>query len=214
MSDRALLERPKLRGRLHLAAFVASIAGLVWLVRSATTPRAHVAAWVYGIAALLLYLTSGTYHVFTRGPRARRIMQRLDHSMIFVLIAGSATPMSLLVLSGMWRWVALGVMWGGAVFGIGVKVLAFDRWKRFGSAMYIILGWGAMLALPAMLHRPLLLTLVVIGGILYTVGAILFAMGKPTLSPRWFGYHEVWHTFGVAAGAVLFAANLGLVRAG
>ena len=95
-----------------------------------------------------------------------------------------------------------------------LKLVAFHRLPKLGSAMYIVLGWGALLTLPALLQRPGLLALVVIGGVLYTVGAILFAMGKPTLSPRWFGYHEVWHTLGVAAGAVLFAANLGLVRAG
>lgn len=212
--NETLLERPRLRGRLHLLAFVLSLAGLVWLVRSAPTPRAQLAAWIYGVAGSLLYLTSASYHVFTRSPQARRIMQRIDHSMIFVLIAGSFTPVSLLVLDGAWRWVALGLMWGGAVAGILIKTIAFERYGKLGSALYIILGWGALGTLPMLLSRPRLLALIVIGGVLYTVGAILFALGRPRLSPRWFGYHEVWHTFGVAAGAVLFAANLGLVRAG
>jgi len=214
MVDAILPERPKLRGRLHLLAFVASLGGLVWLVRSAPTPRALLAAWIYGIAGALLYLTSASYHVFTKAPRKRRVMQRLDHSMIFVLIAGTFTPMSLLVLPGDWRWVALGLMWTGALAGILVKTIAFERWSKFGSALYIILGWGALLALPSLIHRPALLGLIVVGGLLYTVGAILFALGRPRLSPRWFGYHEVWHTFGVAAGVLLFVANLGLVRAG
>jgi len=214
MIEQLTLDRPKLRGRLHLVAFVASIGGLVWLVRSAHTPRAQAAAWIYGIAALLLYFSSATYHVFTRSPKARRIMQRVDHSMIYVLIAGSFSPMCLLVLSGAWRWIALSAMWAGALFGVLIKIVAFDRWRKLGSALYIILGWAALLTMPSLIHRPHLLSLIIIGGVLYTVGAILFAMGKPVLSPRWFGYHEVWHTFGVAAGAVLFAANLGLVRAG
>ncbi len=209
-----MAERPKLRGRLHLVAFVASLGGLIWLVRSASTPRAHVAAWIYGITALLLYLTSASYHVFTRSPAARRVMQRIDHSMIYVLIAGTFTPMCLLVLHGSWRWVALSLMWSGAVAGILIKSIAFDRWGKVGSALYIILGWGALMALPSLIHRPALLAEIIIGGVLYTVGAALFAMGKPKLSPRWFGYHEVWHTFGVAAGVLLFTANLGLVRAG
>lgn len=208
------LDRPRLRGRLHLLACVASVGGLVWLVRSAATPTAMVAAWIYGVAAVLLYLTSATYHVFTRSLRARVIMQRVDHSMIYVLIAGTFTPVCLLVLTAPWSWLALAGMWTGALCGVLIKTLAFERWGKVGSALYIVLGWAAMITLPALAPHRGLLALVVLGGVLYTVGAILFALGRPALSPRWFGYHEVWHTFGVAAGAVLFAANLGLIRAG
>ena len=206
--------RPVLRGRLHQAAFLASLVGLVWLVDSAPTPRARAVAWVYGIASALLYLTSSSYHVFARSPRARRIMQRADHSMIFVLIAGTFTPMAVLGIDGGWKWAALGAVWAGAVGGIVLKVAALDRYPKLGGAMYIVVGWAGIVILPAMWHRPLTLVLVAVGGILYTVGAALFAMHRPTLSPRWFGYHEVWHAFGIAAGVALFAANLGLVRAG
>jgi len=206
--------RPRLRGRLHLCAGVASVAGLVWLVRSASTPRALVAAWVYGIAATLLYLTSATYHVFARSPEARRILQRLDHSMIFVLIAGTFTPVSLLLLDGGWRWISLAAMWAGAVTGIVIKVVAFERLRRLGNALYIVLGWAGLLALPALIHRPGLLVMIAIAGLLYTGGAILFAMKWPRWTSEWFGYHEVWHSLGVGAGAVLFVVNLGLIRGG
>jgi len=212
--DLMLASRPKLRGRLHQLAMLASVAGLVWLVRSAHTGRAELAAWIYGLASILLYLTSSSYHVFARSPRARRIMQRADHSMIFVLIAGSFTPVALLGMPDPWRWIALIVMWGGAVGGVLLKVLAMERFPKLGAAAYIVLGWAGLAALPFLWHRPGTLALVGIGGGLYTLGAILFALHRPVLSPRWFGYHEVWHSFGVAAGAFLFAANLGLVRAG
>ncbi|HYI62670.1 MAG TPA: hemolysin III family protein [Acidimicrobiales bacterium] len=211
---RLVLDRPRLRGRLHLLAAVVSVAGLVWLVRSAASPEATVAAWVYGVTSVLLYLTSGTYHVFARTARARRIMQRADHSMIYLLIAGSATPVALLLLDGWWRAALLGLMWAGAVTGVVVKLVAFDRLKKLGGTLYIVLGWAGVLAFPALWSRPLSLALFAGGGILYTVGAALFAAGRPRLSSRWFGYHEVWHTFGVAAGALLFASNLGLIRAG
>ena len=201
-SDTTVLNRPLLRGRLHQAALVASVFGLIVLVDVAPTTRARTVAWVYGLASVLLYLTSSSYHVFAKSPRARRIMQRADHSMIFVLIAGTFTPLAVLGVHGPWKWPALVAVWLGA---LGPKL---------GGAMYIVVGWAGIVILPAMWHRPGTLALVAVGGVLYTLGAILFALHRPVLSERWFGYHEVWHAFGVAAGAVLFVANLGLVRAG
>lgn len=209
-----LLAKPRLRGRLHQVAVLVSVVGLVWLVRSATTPRAVAAAWIYGLASVLLYLTSSSYHVFATSPRARRIMQRADHAMIFVLIAGSFTPTALIVLPDPWRWWSLTVMWGGAALGIALKVVALERFRKLGAALYIVLGWAGLMAFPTLLERPLTLALFATGGVLYTVGAVLFALRRPRLSPRWFGYHEVWHTLGVAAGGLLYAANLGLVRTG
>jgi len=212
--DVTLPPRPILRGRLHQVAFVASVAGLVWLVQEAPTPRARIVAWVYGLASVALYLTSSSYHVFAKSPRARRIMQRADHSMIFVLIAGTFTPIAVLAVPHPWKWVALATVWAGAVGGILLKCLALDRYPRLGAAMYIVVGWAGAVIAPTLWQRPGTLALIAVGGLLYTLGAILFALHRPVLSERWFGYHEVWHLFGVAAGAVLFAVNLGLVRAG
>jgi hemolysin III len=206
--------RPVLRGRLHQAAFVASLAGLAALVRVAPTTLAAVAAWIYGCAAAALYLVSSSYHVFARGPRARRVMQRLDHSMIFVLIAGSFTPVCMLALHGSWRWWLLGAMWALALGGVALKCCALERFPRLGGGLYIGLGWAGLVAAPAFFHRPALGLLFVVGGVLYTVGAILFATGRPRLSPKWFGYHEAWHVFVVAAGALLFVGNFMLVRSG
>ena len=212
--DAMLLQRPVLRGRLHQLALVASVFGLVLLVEVAPTTRARTVAWVYGLASVLLYLTSSSYHVFARSPRARRIMQRADHSMIFVLIAGTFTPLAVLGVHGAWKWPALVAVWVGALGGVMFKIFWLDRFPKLGGAMYIIVGWAGIVILPAMWHRPGTLALVALGGVLYTLGAILFALHRPVLSERWFGYHEVWHAFGIAAGAVLFVANLGLVRAG
>jgi hemolysin III len=206
------LERPRLRGRLHLAAAVASVIGLVVLLRVADSGLAHAAAWVYGSAAVLLYLSSGVYHVFVKSPKALRVMQRVDHSMIYVLIAGTFTPLGLLVLNGWWRWASLAVMWTGALFGAALTVTAYQRYQKFASALYIVLGWAGLIVLPPLLDRPRVFALIVLGGLLYTLGAVLFALRRPVLSPRWFGYHEVWHAVGVAAGAVLYLANFALVR--
>jgi hemolysin III len=205
------LERPKLRGRLHLVAAAASVVGLVFLLQVADTGLAHAASWVYGIAAVLLYLSSGVYHVFTNSTRAKVVMQRVDHSMIYVLIAGTFTPFGLLLLHGGWRWACLAVMWSGALLGVVLTITAFERYRKLVAALYIVLGWAGLMALPPLVDRPGLLALVVVGGGLYTVGAVLFAMRWPVLSPRWFGYHEVWHVLVVAAGVVLYVANFSLV---
>src|SRR4051812_24187427 len=116
------IPKPLLRGRLHQVAMVVSLVGLVLLVQSAETPRALAAAWIYGVASVLLYLTSSSYHVFARSPRARQIMQRADHSMIFVLIAASFTPSAVILMPDPWRWWSLGFMWLGVVLGVTLKV--------------------------------------------------------------------------------------------
>jgi hemolysin III len=198
---------------LHQAAALASVGGLVWLILDAHSGTALVAAWVYGLAMIALYLTSSTYHVYARSPRARRVMQRLDHSMIYVLIAGSFTPVCLLAMHGTFRWVTLGVVWAGALVGVLMAALALDRFPKVGWALYLVLGWAGVLAVPSLATRPELLVFVVIGGLLYTVGAILFACHRPRPVAEWFGYHEFWHAFGIAAGAAVFAVNLGLIAA-
>jgi hemolysin III len=206
--------RPRLRGRMHQAAFCVSLVGLGALVHVAHSTLALVAAGIYGLATVALYFVSYSYHVLARSPRARRIMQRADHSMIFVLIAGTFTPVVLLAMHGPWRWALLGVVWLIALGGVALKCIALERFPRLGGGLYIALGWVGVVAAPAFFHRPLLGLLFTLGGILYTVGAALFASRRPRLNPVWFGYHEAWHTFVVAAGALMFAGNYILVRSG
>ena len=125
-----------------------------------------------------------------------------------------AKPLAVLGVHGSLKWAALVGVWLGALGGVAFKIFWLDRFPKLGGAMYIIVGWAGIVILPAMWHRPGTLALVALGGVLYTLGAILFALHRPVLSERWFGYHEVWHAFGIAAGVVLFVANAGLVRAG
>jgi len=205
------LTRPRLRGRLHAVAAALSVGALVWLVRSAASMEARVAAWIYGVAAILCYLTSSTYHVVARSDRARALLRRADHSMIYVLIAGTFTPVCLLAMTGWWRWIFVAVVWLGACAGIALAVTPSNRLPRLAMALYLILGWAGVAAIPALSRRPTQLALVVMAGLLYTVGAILFARQRPRLRPTWFGYHEFWHSMGIAAGALLFIVNLSLV---
>lgn len=204
--------RPRLRGWLHHVAFWASLGGLAALVHAADSTVALVAAWIYGCTGAALYLVSFSYHVLARGPRARRVMQRLDHSMIYVLIAGTATPVTLLALHGAWRWASLTAIWLIAAGGVALKWAALERFPRLGYGLYIGLGWTGLVAAPALVHRPVVGLLFLLGGILYTVGAALFASHRPQLNPRWFGYHEAWHTFVVTAGALMFAGNYMLIH--
>lgn len=206
--------RPRLRGRLHQLAFLASIAGLVWLLHSASTSRAAVVAWVYGLSSATAYLASSLYHSVAEPCRAKRILRRCDHCTIFLLIAGTFTPICVLTVHGSWRWVLLVTMWTGAVGGVVFKLAALERYRKLGGGLYLVLGWMGVLVFPALLHRPAVLGLVIAGGLLYTVGAALFFMKRPRLSPTWFGYHEMWHAFGVLAGVLLFVANLHLVHLG
>jgi hemolysin III len=188
------------------------VGALAWLVRSAASVEGTVAAWVYGVAALLCYLTSSSYHL-ARSDRARVVLRRADHSMIYVLIAGSFTPVCILAMGGWWRWIVLGAVWLGAVGGIALCITPRPRTPRFSTALYLILGWAGVAAVPALTRRPVDLLLVITAGCLYTVGAVLFGRQRPRLRPSWFGYHEFWHAIGISAGALLFAVNLSLVAA-
>jgi hemolysin III len=202
---------PRLRGRIHQVACLASVGGLAWLVAQADGARERVAAWVFGLAMVLLYLVSSSYHVFARGPRVRPVMRRLDHSMIFVLIASTYTPVCLLALEGWWGWGLLTAVWVGAAVGIVLKVAGLERFRRVSAPLYLVLGWLAVVAAPRLVQRTDLLLPAAAGGLLYTVGAALFALQVPGRVATWFGYHEWWHAFGVAAGICFFAMNAHLI---
>lgn len=205
-------ERPTWRGLLHVAAFVLSIPGGILLIVRADHAAAQVAAAIYMTSLLLGFGTSAAYHRLARTVRARTIMQRLDHSMIFVLIAGSYTPVCLLALPATWGIPLLCVVWTGAAIGIVIKQFAFDNLRFLEYALYPILGWSAVVTLPVLVDGMSTAALVLLfaGGILYTVGIPVLATEKPNPWPRTFGYHEVWHTFTVAAGACHFA-SIGLL---
>ena len=212
--DDTLVERveavvkPRLRGVLHEAGFaIALVTGTALVALSAGTVQ-HVATSIYAASVILLFGTSAAYHRGRWSPRAHAVMMRLDHSMIFVLIAGTYTPFALVVLTGWLRWVIFGVVWGGALAGITARnaVRVPPRWVFTG--LYLVLGWVALAILPQLLHRGgvAVVALLLGGGVLYTAGAVVYARQKPNPSTRWFGFHEVFHAFTLVAFVLHYVA--------
>jgi hemolysin III len=207
----AIQERPKprFRGRLHQGAFFASIPLGVFLVLLAPTGRARLATVIYALTLSGLFGVSASYHLGDWSQEAYARMRRLDHSMIFVLIAGTYTPFCLLVLHGTLAVVVLIAVWAGAGIGVATKLYRVDLHVLSGF-MYIVLGWLAVVSFPALLRGldgPETV-LVVLGGLLYTFGALVLALNRPNPWPATFGYHEVWHAMTIAAALCHYVAIL------
>ncbi len=196
--------RPLLRGYLHLFAAFVAVAGCVVLMLLADSPRAYVGGAVFAASLILLYFTSGVYHTITWGRRARAALQRLDHSMIFVLIAGTYTPFCLLVARDAWGIALLSVIWSVAGAGILLKLAWGSAPRWLNALLYVSAGWIAVVAATELADwfAAVPLALLLSGGILYTLGALVYAAGKPNPFPRVFGYHEVFHVM-VTAGSAL-----------
>ena len=207
---------PRLRGRIHQVAFLASIPMGVSVVVLANGPAATAVAAVYAASLAAVFGVSAAYHRGRWSARGRRLMKRLDHSLIYVLIAGSYTPVSVLALQGPWEVVVLSVAWTGAAVGITLKMARPDELQVTTAVLYMALGWFALVALPQLIRgmSAVGITLMIAGGILYTAGAIVFASRRPDPRPATFGYHEVWHSLQVAAAACHYVMILLVIRAG
>jgi hemolysin III len=202
------LTKPRLRGVSHQWAFFVSLALGAALVVAAPAGQPRLAAAIYALSVAALFGTSALYHRITWGTQAaRRWMRRLDHSMIFFLIAGTYTPFALLVLNGDLATVILIVVWAGALAGVLMKLVWIDAPKALVALTYIMLGWVALAAFPAMIEGlgVTASTLVAVGGLLYTVGALVYAFQRPDPVPKVFGYHEVFHALVILAAALQYA---------
>ncbi len=208
-----LPDRPRMRGWLHHWSFVTSMAAGAVLVTTAATvvgsPLAVVSCAIYVACVLGLFGISALYHRYPwRSDRARARMRRLDHSMIFVFIAGTYTPVSALALSGTTRVVVLSVVWGGALGGV-VLQLAWPSAPRWvGVPIYLALGWVAVFVLPELTRQVgvAALVLILVGGALYTAGALFYALRRPDPWPTVFGYHEFFHAATVLAAICHYVA--------
>lgn len=197
--------KPLLRGVSHEIAFFVALGAAAWLVTAASTPRARLATAIYGISLAALFGISALYHrpMWAPAPRAR--MRRLDHAAIFLLVAGTYTPICVLALGDQGPAILVAV-WVGAVLGIFQAVFWIRAPRWFTALLYVALGWIVIAALPALVAAIGYggLAWLVGGGGLYTLGAVIYATKRPDPFPRVFGYHEVFHALVIAAAVSHF----------
>jgi hemolysin III len=200
--------KPKLRGWLHAGTFpVAVIAGAVLVVLAPAGPGRDASA-VFAVTAALLFGVSAIYHRGRWSPPAHRVLKRLDHANIFLIIAGTYTPFTVLLLPGRQGRILLGLIWSGALLGVALRLLWADAPRWLFTPVYIALGWAAVFYLPEFLHSggPAVLILLITGGALYSVGGVVYAAQRPNPSPQWFGFHEVFHALTLVAFVTHYAA--------
>ena len=200
--------KPKLRGWLHLGTAPLTLAAGIVLIALSPDTLSRVGSALFTGSAVLLFTVSAIYHRGTWSPRTWAFLRRFDHSNIFLLIAGSYTPFSLLLLEGTERTVLLVVVWSGAVLGVLFRVFWAGAPRWLYTPIYIALGWAAVFFIPSFADGAqrlgvatgtAVLVLVIVGGALYTIGGIVYGLQRPDPSPRWFGFHEVFHSFTILA---------------
>jgi hemolysin III len=204
-----LPDRPRLRGLIHTWAFFAAVAAGAALVALAEGARARVACGVYAAALAAMFGASALYHRAPwRSPRARAWARRVDHSMIFVFIAGTYTPFALLAFTGVVPALVLACVWGGAALGVVLNVSWIDAPKWVTAPVYLLVGWVGVVAAPQLFSELGIgaAVLVLVGGGLYTLGALTYATHWPDPFPATFGFHEVFHVLVVLAAVTQFVA--------
>lgn len=188
-------ERPTWRGWIHAATFPVAIALGVILVALADGAAAKISSAVFFASSLLLFGTSAVYHRFNWGPKVKRALKRVDHANIFLLIAGTYTPLSVLCLEPAKAAILLSLVWGGALLGIGFRVLWVGAPRWLYVPLYILLGWAAMMFIVDLFAANwVTMTLVMAGGLFYTAGAVVYGMKRPNPLPGTFGFHEIFHS--------------------
>ena len=203
-----LSQKPRLRGVSHQWAFFVSLGAGAALVLAASGPRAVIAMSIYAFSLSAMLGTSALYHRVTWTPEVRRWMRRLDHTMIFVFIAGTYTPFALLVMHGTLAKLVLIVVWATAAAGIVLNLVWISAPYWFSVVVYLSTGWVAIVTLPQLWDEigPVGVGLIALGGALYSAGAVVYARRKPDPRPQVFGYHEIFHILVIAAAAVQYAA--------
>ena len=200
--------KPRLRGWLHLATAPLTLAAGIVLIALSPTATTRVGSALFVGSAMVLFTVSAIYHTGTWSPRVWAFLRRFDHANIFLLIAGSYTPFALILLHGTERTVLLATVWTGAILGVAFRVFWTDAPRWLYVPLYIALGWAAVFFIPGFFEGATRLgvgigiatfTLIVLGGALYTFGGVVYGFKRPNPWPRWFGFHEVFHTFTILA---------------
>jgi hemolysin III len=200
--------KPKLRGWLHLGAFPASVIAGIVLVTVAPTTRATIACAIFAVSGSLLFGVSALYHRGNWGPRTKEILKRLDHANIFLIIAGSYTPFALLDLSEDRGALMLWIVWTGAALGVTLRSIWIHAARWMSAPVYIALGWTAVFFVPDLIRNAgvAAFVLLVVGGVFYSIGGLIYGIKRPNPSPRWFGFHEVFHLCTVIGWIVHYIA--------
>ena len=201
-------EKPNLRGWLHAVMFPIAVAAGFVLVVLADSREARVASAVFAVSAALLFGTSALFHRGNWSPRVHGVLRRMDHSNIFLIIAGTYTPFAVLALPEGKASTLLWIVWAGALAGVAFRVLWVGAPRWLYTPVYVALGWVAVFYLPDFMRGGgvAVMVLIIVGGGLYSLGALIYGLKRPNPSPRWFGFHEVFHTLTVAAFVVHYVA--------
>ncbi|MDO5683533.1 MAG: hemolysin III family protein [Propionibacteriaceae bacterium] len=200
--------KPKLRGWLHAGWTPLALIGGLILVIGAPTSAGRIGGAVFLVGSLLLFGTSALYHRFTWGPNADATLRRIDHSNIYVFIAATYTPLSLLLLTGGSRVALLTLIWTAAACGLLFRVLWLSAPRWLYTALYLVMGWAALGWLGQFWTAggPLVFGLIVAGGLCYSAGAVVYARKRPDPSPTWFGFHEIFHVATILGSGCHYAA--------
>lgn len=192
--------KPKLRGWIHAGTFPVAIALGVVLIVFARGAAAITGAAVFMATSLLLFSVSALYHRVGWTPNVKAVFRRIDHANIFLLIAGTYTPLSLMLLPRDKAIVLLALVWTGAIAGVFFRIFWLSAPRALYVVLYLLLGWSAMIYVTDLFRASwITMTLVLIGGVLYSLGAAVYGFKKPNPSPTWFGFHEIFHSLTVAA---------------
>jgi hemolysin III len=204
MRERLDEMKPRLRGWLHLGAFPLAVAAGIVLVVLSPAGRPRLGSAVFATTSVLLFGVSALFHLGHWSPRWYARLRRLDHSSIFLLIAGTYTPFALVLLDQRDAAILLGIVWVGAVIGIAFRVLWLSAPRRVYLPLYIGLGWVAVFWTGDFAHAagPAVLTLIIVGGLFYSAGGVIYGIKRPNPLPRWFGFHEVFHSCTIVAFVV------------
>jgi hemolysin III len=200
--------KPRLRGWLHLGMFPVAVIGGLVLVLLSEPGAVRTASVVFTVTAGLLFGVSAVYHRGTWGPQAGALLKRLDHSNIYLIIAGTYTPFAVTLLPTTQARILLSIIWAAAIGGVVFRILWVSAPRWLYTGLYIALGWTAVFYVVPFWKAggPLIGSLIGLGGILYTVGGVIYGTKRPNPSPRWFGFHEVFHAFTLGGFVSHFAA--------